>query len=752
VAHVVEIGRQVAEAVHALHESGIVHRDIKPGNIFLTADDGRAVLMDLGLAQLADEAEGRLTRTRQFVGTLRYASPEQVLAVGPVDRRSDLYSLGATLWELLTLRPLFGATDQTPTPTLMLRIQSEDVERVRKYNPRVPADLEAIVLKCLEKDRARRYATAAELAADLARWQHGEPVQARSPTLGYLMGKYVRRHRAQAAVAAAVGTIVLASVVTAFVLVNAAREKAVQLASQMAQLADMEAEARREADRRRAEAEDLARQKDRLMEKEAQARRDADTQRQTAEHREAGARAVTKFYEENVLVAARPKGWEGGRGRDFSLREALDKAVTKIDAAFAGQPELEAAVRDAVGMTYYYLGKFDAANPQVEKARELRVKVLGPDHPDTLSTLHNLALVRWKQEKLDEAFKLGRLALEARRRVLGLEHEDSLWTQLNLGMFVADQGRLDEAQRLLGHGVEACMQTLGPNHQHTLYGQMGLGFVLRWNGRAPEAVALHRDTLARRWRVLGPDHPDTLRSIGDLAGSLADLGELQEAEALHRECLMARREILGPDHLETLWSEEGLAVVLRREKKIPEAEQWLRHAADIARRAFGPRHGDTLWILDTLAEVLAEQRKVDEAAAVYRELLDAHRSAPEPNQLGIALTLIDYGSLLSNNGRAGEAEKQLRDALMIREKKLEAGDWRIANTRSLLGRCLTRQKKFTEAEPLLVGSYEELSKANGAPPVRVSEALDAIIDLYKQSGKKELAEVWQKKRPAPKKE
>ncbi len=133
-AEVVEIFRRVAEAAHALHEAGVVHRDIKPGNIMITAEGRAPVLMDLGLAQLADEAEGRLTRTRQFVGTLRYASPEQVLAAGRIDRRSDVYSLGATLWELLTLRSLFGAGDETPTHELMLRIQTTDPERPRRYN------------------------------------------------------------------------------------------------------------------------------------------------------------------------------------------------------------------------------------------------------------------------------------------------------------------------------------------------------------------------------------------------------------------------------------------------------------------------------------------------------------------------------------------------------------------------------------------------------------------------------------------
>jgi eukaryotic-like serine/threonine-protein kinase len=192
---VVEIIRQVALATHALHEAGVIHRDIKPGNIMLTGDTNYPVLMDLGLAQLADETEGRLTRTRQFVGTLRYASLEQVLAAGRVDRRTDVYSLGATFWELLTLRPIFSVGDDTTTPDLMLKIQTSDPEPPRKLNKHVPRDLEAIVLKCLEKDRNRRYPTAADLADDLGRFLSGEAVNAQPPTLSYLLAKFIRRHK-----------------------------------------------------------------------------------------------------------------------------------------------------------------------------------------------------------------------------------------------------------------------------------------------------------------------------------------------------------------------------------------------------------------------------------------------------------------------------------------------------------------------------------------------------------------------------
>ena len=206
--------REVAQAAHALHEHGVIHRDIKPGNIMVTADGAQAVLMDLGLAQLADDVEGRLTRTRQFVGTLRYASPEQVLAVAKLDRRSDVYSLGATLWELLTLRPLFGATEQTPTPELMQRIQIEEPERPRKYHPGLPRDLEAIILRVPGKRREPALRDSpASWRRTCGRFLAGEPVRAR-PVRGWEWAwKWVKRRPAVAGLLALSVLAVLALVV-----------------------------------------------------------------------------------------------------------------------------------------------------------------------------------------------------------------------------------------------------------------------------------------------------------------------------------------------------------------------------------------------------------------------------------------------------------------------------------------------------------------------------------------------------------
>lgn len=295
----VELVRQTALAAHALHETGVIHRDIKPGNIMLSANSEQAVLLDLGLAQLADESEGRLTRTRQFVGTLRYASPEQVLNAARLDRRSDVYSLGATLWELLTLRPLYDATDVTPAPQLMQRITVTAATSPRKYNPDIPRDLATIVLKCLDKEPKGRYPTAAELADDLVRWQTGQPVLAEPPTLRYLLGKFTRRHRWALSGAASLALLAVVGITLAFYLINQARRLAEENASVAVDLRVRaeEATTRAELERDRAEANGA---------KEKLSREDADRQRDRAEELFASASYSKNLRDARDLMLVQP--------------------------------------------------------------------------------------------------------------------------------------------------------------------------------------------------------------------------------------------------------------------------------------------------------------------------------------------------------------------------------------------------------------------------------------------------------------
>jgi serine/threonine protein kinase len=215
---VARLGAQAAEALEYAHEQGVVHRDVKPANL-LVDSHGHLWISDFGLAQFQGDAG--LTVSGDVVGTLRYMSPEQALAKrGLVDHRTDVYSLGATLYELLTLQPVFRGRDRQE---ILQQIAFEEPRPPRRHNPAVPADLETIVLKALAKRVEDRYATARELADDLRRYLEHRPVLARRPTLLERGAKWFRRH--PGLVAAALGVLILAAVGLAVSTALVAREQ-----------------------------------------------------------------------------------------------------------------------------------------------------------------------------------------------------------------------------------------------------------------------------------------------------------------------------------------------------------------------------------------------------------------------------------------------------------------------------------------------------------------------------------------------
>ena len=211
----------LARAVQAAHDKKVVHRDLKPANVLL-AEDGTPKIMDFGLAKRMDEVS--LTAPGLVVGTPSYMAPEQAKGksqeIGP---GTDVYALGVILYECLTGRPPFKGPTTLDT---LAQVVSADPVPPRQLQPRTPRDLETICLKCLEKQPARRYATAADLAADLARWRRGDPVTAQPASLRYLLWKQCRRYRAPLTVAAGMLLLLVAVVTTAFVLLVAAWDRA----------------------------------------------------------------------------------------------------------------------------------------------------------------------------------------------------------------------------------------------------------------------------------------------------------------------------------------------------------------------------------------------------------------------------------------------------------------------------------------------------------------------------------------------
>jgi serine/threonine protein kinase len=265
---------QAAEALDCAHALGVVHRDVKPANL-LVDGSGRLWVTDFGLAQVQNDA--RLTLTGDLVGPLRYMSPEQALAQRVIiDHRSDVYSLGATLYELLTLEPAVAGEDRQE---VLRRIAFEEPRPLRQIARSVPAELQTIVHKAMEKNPVDRYATAQELADDLARFLHDEPIQARRPTLVQRARKWSRRHPAVTA-STLVGLVlaVVALGVSNLLIARANHQKELALRDRETAL------------------------------------RAAEEARAAAQESDTETTAVLKFVEDKVFAAARPEGQAGGLG------------------------------------------------------------------------------------------------------------------------------------------------------------------------------------------------------------------------------------------------------------------------------------------------------------------------------------------------------------------------------------------------------------------------------------------------------
>lgn len=593
----------VCNAVAYAHARGILHRDLKPGNIML-GKYGETLVVDWGLAkpvdhpiESADVPEPPLTLSSDStaadsimgsaIGTPAYMSPEQ--AAGRLDQMgpaTDIYCLGTTLFHLLTGQSPHQGDNQAE---ILGRIQAGNLPTSRSQNRNVPPALDAICRKAMALKPSERYATCLQFAADIEHWLADEPVSAYPDPLVQRLARWARQHRTLVTAAAVLLISAVAALSVGMILLGR-KQQEILAERNLAQKARAQAEIARDA-----------------------------------------SQTINRFYENYVLAAARPKGWNGGAGKDVSLKEALEQAAPKIDEAFAKQPELAATVRNTLGMTYFYLGRFPEAAPLLDKAHSVRLSILGADHPDTLTSLFNRALEAWKLGELPAAETLARQAWQARARVLGKEHEDTLFAQLNLGLFLFEQRKLDEAEKILRDGAALCEQALGPDHHHTHYANSDLALVMEGQNKRKEAIELDRKALAGRSRTLGSDHPDTLRSTSNLAYKLLNDGQLEEGERLAYQALEGRKRVLGEDHEETFWAQRCVAYMLQLKGKLPEAETLDRKMVQESKRVFGAEHSETLLWMDNLAYRLRIQGKNSEAEPIFREIIDIKTRTLGPN-------------------------------------------------------------------------------------------------------------------------
>jgi len=590
-----ELFVRVCDAIQHAHQKGIIHRDIKPSNVLVaTGPDGKATpkIIDFGIAKATDGQQLTdktiFTAHEMLIGTPAYMSPEQAaLASAEVDTRTDIYSLGVLLYELLTCTTPFHTRellkagfdevrrvirDEEPVrPSMRLTMMTAaDLENVSKHHGEEPpkliremrGELDWIVMKALEKDRARRYQTANAFAYDLHRYIKYETVSARPPSRVYQFRKFVSRHK----LGFAAFGIVMVTLVAG-------------LSSTLWSLA-----------------------------KEKKARSDAEDQRKKAQAGEekalteaARSKEVTEFLKK-MLVGIDPSV---ALGRDTTvLREILDKTVEHMRRELTNQPAIEADLKVIIGGVYEALHLWDKAELPLRSALTFYRESPPGAEKKTANVLSALSFVHLKQSRLEEAEQESREAFAIDPSLQVEETMRRVSAETGLAWVILGRNRPAEAEPIFRKALTLGERLVGDESEKVLDDRAGLATALNLLNRLPEAESLLRKSLAVAQKRYRPDHPYVANDMYRLAFVLAREKKLDEAETLLRQCVAIRRKMLGPD--DPLFDQAllGLASLLRVEDKLEEAADVYRELLELRRKQFGDEHSGVTDVVTDLAKVL----------------------------------------------------------------------------------------------------------------------------------------------------
>jgi len=747
-----ELFAQVCNAVQHAHSKGIIHRDIKPSNILVSTQDGKphTKVIDFGIAKATS---ARLTEKTLFtehkalIGTPEYMSPEQAEGNLDIDTRTDVYSLGVLLYELLTGTTPFTGTNlrsaayaeiqriirevEPPKPSTRISANTDTIASVaakRHTEPKrlgilVRGELDWIVMRALEKDRQRRYETANGLAMDIRRYLAGEAVVAAPPSAGYRAQKFIKRNRGQVLAAGLIFAALVAGL--AGTLWQARQAASQRDAAILAQ--ENEAQQRARADER-ADAATKAQAAAGAARDGEKAR--ADELKQVSDFQEkmlgqvdptsAGVR-LTEDVNARFAAALEKAGVPDAQRtlRADSFRQEwlkvnatdaatalidttiLKPAVKAIDEQFKDQPIVDAQLRQILAKRYQSLGLYDAAFPLQKAALANRRRVLGEEHPETLISIDAMGLLLLSQSKLSEAEPYLREALEKFRRVLGDEHPETLTSLNNMAALLQDQGKLTESEPYFREVLEKQRRVMGEEHPNTLVSVNSMSALLQAQGKLAEAEPYLREALEKRRRVLGEEHPDTLDSIRSMGMLLYSQGKLAESEPYLREALTKFRRVLGEEHPDTLSSINNMGVLLQDQSKFAEAEPYHREALEKRRRVLGENHLSTLTSINNMGTLLQAQGKLDEAEPYYREALEKRRRLLGEQHPSTLASINNMGMLLRSQDKRAEAEPFFREVLEKCRSVLGDEHPNTLNCINNVGNLLREQGKFAEAIGLL---------------------------------------------------
>lgn len=708
----------VCNAVEYAHSRGVLHRDLKPGNIIL-GKYGETLVVDWGLAKtqgqkdnLDDGLEPVVTTSGSgttptlvgsAVGTPAYMSPEQaagrVTELGPA---TDVYSLGATLFHLLTGKP--PIVGKNPLE-LVEKAERGEIRRPREVRGDVPKPLEAVCLKAMAKDPAERYVSPGALSEEIEKWLADEPISAYSEPLRVKARRLIKRHPALAAgTVACIGLGLASAIFVAYLNGKHAKElseKNFILADQNSTISEQKRALEETnvellvAKNKAQDAEQTALREKEIAEKNLEFAKkgndilgsvfdelDPDETYQTVgEIRQALTESLNKAVanlEGSVIGdALTVAGMQNKLGKSLNALGDSKNAVMILKKAYQTRTELlgvsdkEALASGSnLALALRTSGDLNAALPLYEEIYERSKTVLGEDDPTTLIYMNNIAVAYRKFGKFEMSAKLFEDHLKKVIDQHGTEHADTVAAMHNLATSYEALGKLDLALKMLGDALTQLKKTKGPSHRETLSCTNNLARVYQRLGRVREAIPLFEEVLEKRRTYLGMVHPDTLRSMNNLADAYRNDGQLNEAKLLHEENLRLKRASLGLDHPDTLGAMTNLAEVYRALNQMDIALPLMEEAQKAMKEKLGPLHPDTFTATNNLATAYLTHGKTEQGVKLLEETLDQVKEkfgAEHPNTL---VLMNNVATAYQKVGKLEQAVELFEETLKIKTAKL----------------------------------------------------------------------------------
>jgi serine/threonine protein kinase/tetratricopeptide (TPR) repeat protein len=635
-----DLFEQVCQGVQHAHQKGVIHRDIKPSNVLVAREDERPVpkIIDFGVAKATEQrlTERTLyTEQGQWIGTPEYMSPEQAgLSDVDVDTRADVYSLGVLLYELLAGElPFDGAElrragfeemrrrireDDPPRPSTRVSGAGtrDEAARARHTDPaglvrELRGELDWIVMKALEKDRARRYGSPAELVEDIARYRHDEPVHAGPPGAVYRTRKFVRRHR----LAVTAGSAVAVALLAGFILASLGLARA----RQAEQRASEEARAAREV-------------ADLLV-------------------------GMFEALDPSTIRAHTP-----------TVRAILDGGAEAVQARLGGQPLVQARLMTVLGGAYVAQGHRDDARPLLEEALRVREDRLGPHHPDVARTLTRLGWLALYADDYETAGQRFERSLSINEQAFGERHPEVARSLRDLGVLRMVESEYPGAAELLDRTLALYEELLGPGDMRVADALVHRGMLRLFMEDPARAQTDLERAVATMEAELGPNHAVLAWALGHLGRAHEAQGDLERAHKLHARALSIQEAERGSDSVEAALARMELAVVLSRQGERERARRMLERVLATIQSAEGPLHRNVGWVLLASGGAELGTGEPKRLRPLLERALDIFQGAFGEEHLGVVVSLEHLGFLAYRTGDYDDARRRYERALRIRRR------------------------------------------------------------------------------------